>query len=601
MKKRQRNRRGMGIIVICMLLGILMIPMIGIFTFEYVRATTMHAQLVHATQAAALAGVAKLASSDDLNPVNTHNAAINSAKTIFRRNTINQYPLATAADASSANYNPPANEGGIFVEFLDPANSNKAVTLGDTKGRIVHTVGSFGLMPVFSRFFQMGLQGPFTIRAQGFGEVPDIDIALAFDTSGSIDDQTPISLVHYYWDRYTNPTNQRVRIRLATSGAGRLFDVLKADPDGHGQNAEYIQNIGNTPQNGFAFQAAIRNTASVNGPPGNHPTYGTGTTSRYYTYDPRTSGTNKHYTHSLVNMNVDGGWQPIYPMTFGSITVKNIYEHTALASGWLDSLSNFNTAQLQTCPEITLSPISGAKQQYMTAIRPKIQPIGAAQDAAQQFFTILNTNTDSHFAFTSFNDDAGTTPSSTKSGYRVASSYSIAGSANWPDPGVPMSKTDTKYSDIMGLIPQTIANGGTNIADGITKCRGWIQTGGRPGANGTIVVFTDGRPNSGGGTSGAYSAADACKSLGISVNAIGLAQNSTVVPGEVDCLNAGKGKTVTYTDQFGSMQSYTPSVDGISARGGGAKGVFYLVADGQSLRYAFENLARRLVQIIKVT
>lgn len=554
----------------------------------------MHTQLQHATQAAALAGVARLASSDSLDTATTQNAAITSAQNLFRRNSINQFSLGGATIATNASHTPGANEGSIFVEFLNPNNNNQPVTIGQADGRIVHTVGAFGLVPVFSRYFSMGLSGPYTIRAQGFGEVPDIDIAMAFDTSASIDDQTPISLVHCYWDKNSN----RVRARISKNGdgAGRLFDVFQAPGDGHAQNAEYIQGIYANPQNGYDFLSYIRNASSNNGPPGNHNSV----SSYYYNnYNPNAGSAQDDYTHCLVNINVDGDWKPVYPMTFGSIRCDNLYEHLALATGWLDSWSAYNQSRISTCPEVDLTPITNARQTYLTAIRSHIQPIGSAQEAAQNFFTILHNNTNSHFAFTSFNDDAATSPTSTKRSYTVGPQYTVAGQSTYPDPGIPMDEDDDKFEEIYDAIPTTIAYGGTNIADGINRCRQWINNGGRPGADGVCIVFTDGRPTAGGGLGGALSAAQQCKNDGITIHSIGLAQNSVVVPGEVEALNDGAGKTVTYTDEDGNSQSYTPSGDGIAAKGAG-KGSFYLVSNQQSLRYAFENLARRLVQIVKV-
>lgn len=52
----RRNKKGAMIIFTCFLIGIIALPMIGMFTFEVVRATTIREQLRTASQAAALAG-----------------------------------------------------------------------------------------------------------------------------------------------------------------------------------------------------------------------------------------------------------------------------------------------------------------------------------------------------------------------------------------------------------------------------------------------------------------------------------------------------------------------------------------------------------------
>src|SRR5690606_1414957 len=158
--------------------------------------------------------------------------------------------------------------------------------------------------PVFSRFFSMGLQGPYTIRAEGYGEVPDIDLALTFDTSGSIDDQTPVSYVHYFWDKSAN----RVRIRIAGNGNGTgiMREIMNAAADGTGLNANWIQNLGTDDgRHSLRYHPEIRNQSSNVGPPGNHFSV---SMSRYNNYNASSS----HYTHILVNSNTDGNNRAVY-------------------------------------------------------------------------------------------------------------------------------------------------------------------------------------------------------------------------------------------------------------------------------------------------
>ncbi|MBX9771108.1 MAG: hypothetical protein K2X29_07040, partial [Candidatus Obscuribacterales bacterium] len=97
-----------------------------------------------------------------------------------------------------------------------------------------------------------------------------------------------------------------------------------------------------------------------------------------------------------------------------------------------------------------------------------------------------------------------------------------------------------------------------------------------------------------------YAEADLCKQATnkITIHAIGLAQNSYIIQGEVNNLN-NEVKPISYVDQNGNNQTVTPSKLGIAGRGIN-KGLFYLVTDTQKLRYAFENLARHLVQLVKI-
>ncbi|MBX9694953.1 MAG: hypothetical protein K2Z81_21390, partial [Cyanobacteria bacterium] len=474
---KRRNRRGVSMVIICLILGMLIMPLVGLLTFEIARAFTMHAQLRHACQAAALAGVARMASSDSLSTVTTHNDTISAARDFFKANSINEYSLGGASNATSANDNPAAGQSSIFVELLDV--NNNPVAIGNVAGRIVHAVGAFGLVPVFGPF--LGLGGPYTIRAEADGQVPNIDLVMGFDTSGSIDDQTPITAVQAYWDtnNTTTTTDDKVNFRISNNGSidanGRLYDVFNKtsapSPTGLAVQAGPQQSLssfnggsGAGQGNGFAFYNTLRNTNSANGPPGNTPGTGSGGgSSVLVSFTPSTS--NRYYfTHLLVNLNVDGNNKGKYPQTFGVTTVAPIAEHTALAAGWLDSTTAFNQAKLNINQTgvIDIVPSAGRRASYEAAIRPQLQPIRAAQDAAQAFFTIMHNNTDSHFGLTTINTNSYTTTQQ-KSDNRIASNYTIDGTHQFPEPGIALTTSSDNFSSTMAALPTTVAAGSTNI------------------------------------------------------------------------------------------------------------------------------------------
>ncbi len=613
---KRRSRRGATLVVMCLMMGMVIIPMIGFLAFEIARAFTMHAQLRHACQAAALAGVARMASSDSLTLITTHNDTISAARDFFKANAINEYSLSSASNVSSKSHNPSGNASSVFVELLNV--NNQPVNLGNIDGRIVHVVGAFGLVPVFGKF--LGLGGPYTIRADANGQVPNIDLALPFDTSGSIDDQTPISAICAYWDTRgttsgTNPTaDDRVSFRLANNGTkdgnGRMYDVFNnpsaPSPTGLSVQAGPMQNLsiingdtGAGDGNRFQFHNTLRNTNSVNGPPGNTP--GTsGSTGVLVSFTPTQSSTNKYFTHLVVNTNTDSAGKAKYPMFFGSIRVDNIAEHCALAAGWLDSTTAYNTAKLalNQNPSMPIDiPVSGSnKSTYDSAIWSHLEPISSAQDAAKEFFNIMHNNTDSHFALTTINTNSPTTTTS-KSDEKIASNYGIAGSHSWPEPAVALDTNNDNYNSIMTAIPTTCAGGSTNISGAIVVCRNWLKTKNRPGVDRHLIIFTDGQQT----TSGDPIAESAtCKTDKITVHAIGLAQNSYIVQGEVDTLNNEYPKSYTYTNENGSTATCSATKLGCAGKGLN-KGLFYLVTDTQKLRWAFENLARHLVQLVKIT
>ncbi|MBX9771105.1 MAG: hypothetical protein K2X29_07025 [Candidatus Obscuribacterales bacterium] len=619
-----RNRRkGLGVVAAMFFLGVMVLPLFGLLSFEVSRAMIMQAQLKHACEAAALAGVARMASSDDLSTTTTHLKSIQLAKEIFRMNTINQYSLSSAADASSNGDNPPANSSSVFVQFLD--NSGSPVTVGNTNGKVVHVIGAWGLMPVFGGWGFFGLGGPYPIRAEGHGRVPDLDITMAFDTSGSIDDQTSIQLICCYWDNASAASGgQRIKFRRAQNGSkignGRLWDlVANGSATGTNHSAYWIQNLSDSGSD-FGFNANVRNKNSLNGPPGNYRTTGAAPVSP----GPLPTGCGyadpgiNQYTHQVINTKFnsstfaasDSNAAEGYPMTFGTVTVRNISEHVALSAGWLDSGAAASTARISTAPEITLTTGTAATRsmEYENEVQKHLHPIREAQDAAQTFFTIMNNNTDSHFGVTCFNDSAKTSPSGTKGGESIDSGWSIGVNHTRPDFGIALSSTVSNFSTIMPLLPQTCAQGSTDIAGAINRCKSWMDSGKRPGTFRTIIVFTDGAgtvPSAGAAKGAAHSAADTCRTPGYTINSIGLSQNKNIVKNMCDVLNEGAGVPIQIPPALLgggiSTSPYTPTENGVAKRGGLIPpGKFYLVSDGQSLRYVFENLARRLCQLVKV-
>lgn len=599
-----RSNRGITIILLCLVLGMITLPMCGLFAFECVRAISAREQLRSACESAALAGAAALASSDRTNPADSHNDAIRAAQAAFRANSINGVLLASAIAAGSETYNPPADRSGIFIQFLDPNSTppNQPVNVGNTNGRIVRIVGMWGHTPVFGRF--LGVSGPFTMRAEGFGRVPQLDIVLCFDDSGSIDDQTPVTLIKRWRDTRATATasDDRARYRIARANAGavttgdmangRIYDFWLPPATGTGFNAINPMNLEST-NNGIRWVANVRNDTAG------------------YASEPETN--QGSYSHSVVNINVDVDnppsppvspdyWtstKPNWPVVSpGGYTYQNIYVALEASLGNLESSSAFAAAHLANAPEMTgVTPRSGYQADYQTEARKRLMPIKAAQDAALTFYNIMNTNTEAHFGLTTFDTNASSNPSDTKtSGNHIGSGVS-PNPNTYPRPGVTLSKTVNGFSSCMNAIQLTRAEGNTNITEAVQRARTWLsntsQT--RSGAKKTIVVFTDGQPTVGGSP---YAQADACRSQGIAIYSVGLAQNTAIIPGECENLNSGAGQPINYVDQNGNPGSYTPSNQGISQRAGNG-GRFYLVTDNKQLRYVFENIARQLVQLVK--
>ncbi|MGD9683113.1 MAG: VWA domain-containing protein [Candidatus Obscuribacterales bacterium] len=597
---RIRNRSGAAIFFLCLILGCIALPLISFFAFEVVRATAVKDQLRAICQAAALSGAARLASSDEADTAVTHQNVVDACLETFRANSIYERGLFDAFYASSKTHNPSGNCSSLFVELLDP-NSTPAyqpVPMGDTRGTVVHTVGAYGLSPLFGSF--LGIGGPFTIRAEGHSRVPQLDIVLCFDVSGSIDDETPVTFVKRYWA--TNPGRIQYAVSNSRSGAGNggfaqgtLLDVLLPPPSGTGVNGMPPQNLDEADSSAndgwLTFSRTLRGSPNTGSPPGNYPS-GNGTGNAYT------------FTDLVVNISSGSSGCLLLPWTSpGGFYYPNLETVVEAARGNLDSVSAFNGAKLSTVPGLVgVAPRPGYRDDYLANARLKIEPLRQAQIAAREFFTIMNNNTEAHFGFVSFASEAGVNPGDTVSAPNVSSDYSAGGTGRFPRPGVSLDPASTGYASVSSAVDITVANGGTNMGDALYRARQMLVQKRRPGSRRAVILFSDGHPTAPG--TGTYpfwyarSLAYQLKDEGIPIYTIGLAQNPDVVPGQCDILNDDPYRTVLYTDSKGIHHSYTPGPanEGISYIAGNG-GKFFLVMDASHLRLTFENIARQMVQI----
>lgn len=642
-----RRKKGVTIILLCFVLGLLTLPMLGIFAWECIRAISAREQLRSASESASLAGAAKLAGSDILDPLTAHNEARDAAEQAFRANSINNYSLATAARAATEFDAPGKDAATIFVEFLNPNSTppNQPVPYTDTNGRIVRVVGAWGHTPAFGQF--VGLGGPYIMRAEGLGRVPQLDVVLCFDNSGSIDDQTPVTLIKRW---KTASGDIRYSVARANSNAmttgdyasGRVWDiVVPASPaslaTGTSANGHHPINMEQWHgSNTLSWDKDMRGlpstgvpTTKVGGLPyGSYAPAGQPGSAPYTSYPPPFSaapGTGSTFTHVVVNIHPNpsdrsafGGGA--FPWTSpAGFYYPNIFAVLEASLGNLDSPAIYSAMNFATNPAIggagIGSAVAGYQNDYLENAKKLVLPLNDAKEAAATFYDIMNTNTEAHFGLTCFNDTASTAPGDTQAGNHWGGGYpanGVSGGAgqNYPQPGVSLSKTVSNYTQCRNAVQSGVANTSTNMYDALRVARLWLTNPAnfRPGAKRAVVFFTDGQPTapsgSGAGSGShmmAVSEADLCKNEGIPVYTIGLAQNDYVVPGMCETLHAGgAGEIINYTNQAGSPASYTcTGNNGIAAHAGNG-GKFFLVTNSANLRLVFENIARQLVQLVKL-
>ncbi len=578
MNKRSRNRKGQMIVVFGLGIAILVLLVIGLYSFEVTRLESARNQLRSATEAAALAGAATLASSDYTDTTSSQQHALNTALQMFQQNNVAGAALTSATFAGSSSQVPAPNAACLYAEFLDPNNNNAVVPLGSASGKVLRLTSTFNLPPAFATFLPLP-NAP--LQASALGGVPDLDIVVCFDVSGSIDDQTPVTFVKRQWQSANSKNIYTVTSTTGGSPAGTLaqgtiFDILGPPATGTRVNGTYpeylgLANSGNTYP--LTFSPSLRGSPDKGSAPGNYPPGNAST------------GTNQTFTDMVVN--IDG------KSVFGGLTTADGYNFPDVATlveasrGNLDDQISFAQSKASTGVPSTVLPKAGYQSKYFSMAATNLHPLWDAQDAAQVFFNVINNDTDAHFGLITFSDNAGTSANGTYSADKIDSSYGAGGSLQVPIPNISLNSTPTatNFTAVTGVLPTLVATTSTNIGDAVTKAVNQLQTQSRPGSKKAILLFTDGQPTAGGSDPWAYARQSAvlAKNAGIPIYCIGLAQNAAIIPSEISILNDTNS---------------SPTSGGMAAIAGNG-GQFFLVTNTSQLRKTFERVARSLVQLVR--
>ena len=300
----QTRQSGQAMVVLTAIISLLILLSAGLFSYEVNRVEVCRTQLRSATEAAALAAAATLASQDNTDPSAAQNQALQTALTTFEANSVAGVSLSTAILSGTNQDSPTSNNSSLYIQFLDPNNNDAPVSIGDPNGKVVSITSAFGLTPSFGNF--LGLS-TVPLRTTALGGVPDLDVVLCFDVSGSMDDQTPVSMVRRQWTGSAATGQIQYVIPPTRSGApagptaqGRIFDIIGPPPTGTAVQAMPPQNISEV-ASGVSYPldfseagaaVGLRGKTDAGSPPGNMP--------------PGTSGTGNAYTITDIVVNIDG-------------------------------------------------------------------------------------------------------------------------------------------------------------------------------------------------------------------------------------------------------------------------------------------------------
>ena len=571
---------GQSILSLGMALIIAVMILLGFLSVEVNRFMLAREQTQAAADAAALAGAATLASSNNLDPATAQGDAAATALNTFQQN----YVLGQSLGSTIlGNGNGLSNF--ITVEFLNPNDGDAVVSSGDPNGKIVQVTTNIAYQPLFGA---LGLNS-IPIVTNSHGGVPALDLVLCFDVSGSIDDQTPVTFVRRRW-----LTNKIVYDIVSTSAGspagstaqGTIFNIIGPPATGTRVGGSYPENL-DLANNGVSYplvfsetQGAsgnaigLRGTTNAGSPPGNCP--------------PGTAGIGNSHTFTDLVVNLDGNTR-FQGFSSNGYDFPDIATLVEAARGNLENNTVYVNSKANTSLPNTV-PKAGYQAEYFALAMNQAHPLIDAQQAAANFYTIMNTNTNAHFGLVAFADNAGTSAGYTQSMPNVDTYYTNAGTGNFPCPQIILDPTtgNTNYSNVLNALPGTRATSGTNIGDAVNQAVNQLRSHSRSGSKKAIVLFTDGEPTSGGPLSSdpftnARLSAVAAKNAGIPIYTIGLAQVPAIIPDETAILN----------DTNSSQSS-----GGMAAIAGNG-GKFFLVTNTNNLNLTFENIARQLVQLVQ--
>jgi Flp pilus assembly protein TadG len=584
LKLSRRSARGQGIITLLMLLSLVIFPLLVFLCFEFARLYLAKQELQSASDAAALAAAATLASSDNANPTQAHKDAVAAAIKIFKVNSVLGATLTNSVEvASKAALSCNIGESKLFFEFLNPVTL-AVEPINSMNGKVVRVSSCTGGELAFGKY--LGINS-LAVNAVATSSVPKLDVVICFDVSGSMDDQTPVSFIKRKWD---DTLNKIVYADVNGSNGlmkGKLFDVLKPNATGSSVNATAPQVLTEAYWNAKVYHTeylakfykvpGLRSGGvypEAGAPPGNFPP---GTA-------PTFDGT-PCFTDMVVN--IDGN-NTFAGFTYSGYYFPDVNTLVEASRGNLESNAVFTSSKANS--SVSVAPKPGYQKAYFEAAAKQLKPMHEAQAALLTMTQMLNTDADTHFGFVAFDSTIGANPSSVENWYDIDDYPPYGKKQGYPIPHVVMSNTGavTHYADVNTAINSCVPMGSTNIGAAVHAGVDDLKANARTGSARAIILFTDGEPTTPGGPlsgdpkTNARMAAVEAREAGVAVYTVGLAQNPVIIPDQEAILND------TNSD---------PTTGGMAAIAGHG-GTFNLVTDSSELRATFAKIARRLVKLV---
>ncbi len=190
-------RRPTGAVALAfnLMVAIFVVGSLGFVAYEISRILLAREQLTHCLQLAGLGGGAEMASTSSTG-TNAQNVAMNVATFILQKNSILGQPLTNnvVVVSSPAYMQPQPGQVCISYEFDDPVTKKASVT-----GNVLRVYGTYAYQLFSGGFGSIGV-AVYTVMAEADAGLPALDLEIVYESSSSMDDQTPVTMVRRYWD-----------------------------------------------------------------------------------------------------------------------------------------------------------------------------------------------------------------------------------------------------------------------------------------------------------------------------------------------------------------------------------------------------------------
>jgi len=533
----KRSQRGQAVALPLVILALMVVVVVGMMAFEVERTAVAREQLHTATESAALAAAATLAGSASTDISKSQSNAVNAALEMFKKNEIFGASLSNTGVGEGT---PASGEARLSFQFLDPSNNNAPVPAGDPKGKAIEVKSIYGLEAMAGKVIGLG-DSPVSLSARATGGVGQLDVVLCFDCAASMRLNTTITRVRRTWN------NNLGKVDYIASGSS-------------------VQNFsgGMKPQLITSLNAPLRG-ANDNSRPGNFP--------------PGTAADNG-FTDMVCNIDENSSFGGF---TDGEFDFPNLAALVEASRGNLENESVFEASGASTALAGLVTPKAGYKDRYFALARKHTHPWIEAQDAATNFFTLMNNNTRAHFGFVAFQEQVGQNQNTLVTESNVGPAYPAGGIGQFPLPAINLSQNDTETNveEVASAVDKIVPDGGTNIGGAIERATRMFDpiNNTRPNTKKVIILFTDGVPTAAGPLSGnpiqnCQLAAGLARQKGIAVFTVGLAHEPGILQQQATVLNM-----ITTT--------------------AGNGGRFFQVTDASKLNNAFASIARNLTQIVQ--